>query len=133
MIQNLYNHEKKTNNTGNLKNPPTIAITFQQHLINSSLAINLIFHCLRTYYIISTATTVTHSFVDLTSPLNSKVTWREIPQKQSANLLLLFLVRSINLQPSNLTFSNCWLYFYDIHPLKGNPFNHRHFIFHFID
>ena len=57
-----------------------IATIFSQHLMSSSLAINLIIHCLRTHYITSTVKTVSHSFVAFTSPFKPKVTSRKVSQ-----------------------------------------------------
>ena len=54
----------------------TIGTIFQKQWMSSLLDINLIFHCLRTYYITCTARTVSYSFADFTSPFNSKlISW----------------------------------------------------------
>ena len=58
--------------------PQTIGTIFQKQWMSSSLDINLIFHCLRTYYIICTARTVSYSFADFTSPFISKLIRREV-------------------------------------------------------
>ena len=54
--------------------------------MSSSLAINSLFHCLRTYYITSTARNASYSFSDFTTPYNSKVTSKEIPKSLVKNI-----------------------------------------------
>ena len=56
----------------------TIGTIFQKQWMSSSLDINLIFHCLRTYYITCTAGTISYSFADFTSPFNSKLISRDV-------------------------------------------------------